>query len=433
MGDFIKDLKSDILDAMPDVNKLWAEYNAIVTLATVLPNARVIEKTSPLSLNLLIMIIGAPGIKKSLPMSKFTYPILKEAGETVDIDFLLPSRSSVEGFIRYVANNEHQGVGIIIRDEFSGMFKQLRKADWQSDGMEFLSEMYDGTFQKRVTTSHGLHYIEELYANLITATTQYFLSKLDHYFFIQGTGNRFLYCYSDPEEYEPEELDSTEYFREDWGDIRHKIINKYANKLANIYRLNITKIYVGRNVGDIWVEYKSKCEKEWKQRLIEDPQGWDYHPVKRYPELALKLAGIYAVSRDMDRLISLKSVNSVIINASDMKNSIKLMGMNRENFRNIVELKNKSIPQSKPYSMEDEVRTIITVLDDTNLITSSQWYDLQIITANLNKFNKLKKTSVLKGWVDEILWRDLLGDQKQKMIKMVGINQSSKFYRLRKK
>ena len=56
--------------------------------------------------------------------------------------------------------------------------------------MEFISEMYDGNFQKRFTTSHGLNMAESIYGNLITATTPHFITLLDPQFFIQGTGEQ---------------------------------------------------------------------------------------------------------------------------------------------------------------------------------------------------------------------------------------------------
>ena len=211
MSDFIEDLKNDILRSMSDASPVWAEFCAIAPLATILKDAKIIEQEKPMHLNLMMLMVAPPGIKKSLPMTSFTYPILKETGRLIGKDLILPSRSSVPGFIKEVnrkigerknSNGEitHEGIpthdqGIIMRDEFSAMFEGMRKDGWQSDGMEFISEMYDGIFQKRATTSHGLNFVENLYANLISCTTYRFLGMMDPEFFIQGTGNRFLYCH----------------------------------------------------------------------------------------------------------------------------------------------------------------------------------------------------------------------------------------------
>jgi len=138
MVDFIEELKSDMITAMPDISSDWAEINAIMPLTTVLKGVKIVEREGMLPLNILAMIIGPPGIKKSLPMFRFTKPIIEATG-----DYLLPSRSSVEGFIDYISEKDKEGTclhnqGIILRDEFGGLFNQIRSTDWQSDAMEFI-------------------------------------------------------------------------------------------------------------------------------------------------------------------------------------------------------------------------------------------------------------------------------------------------------
>ena len=68
MPDFVEDLKNDILESMPDTSPDWAELCAIMPLAVALPNARIIEKTNELKLNIIALMVGHPGIKKSLPI-----------------------------------------------------------------------------------------------------------------------------------------------------------------------------------------------------------------------------------------------------------------------------------------------------------------------------------------------------------------------------
>lgn len=418
MFDFIDSLKCDILQAMPDVCPDWAEYNAIIQLSTILKDARIIEQEKPLHLNLIMVMIAPSGIKKSLPMTAFTYPILKETGSLIKKDLILPSRSSVPGLIKLLNKTEGDRVdkdgniiekglpihnqGIMIRDEFSGLFKGMRTEGWQSDGMEFISEMYDGIFQKRATTTHGLHKVEGLYANLITCTTYYFLGKMDPEFFTQGTGNRILYCHYGADEYEVKNIDPDEYFKESWGDERKDSLDRYAELLKKIYDRNIKKVYIGGG-GDIYANYRRQCETEWKQKCEEDPLGWDYYPIKRYPELALKLSAIYAISHRSEVILSIpddKWDHTVCVERKHMERAIATVERNREHFRKIVEIKNRMIPMEKPKSNEAKAKYALGILANSpgGMLPSAEWLAL-MPESNSNKKYGIKRYCLSKGWV----------------------------------
>ena len=417
---------------MPDISPLWAEYCSISTLAPVLQNARIIEKEKPMSLNLIMLMIGPPGIKKSLPMFAWTYPILKSLGEKIGRELLIPSRSTVEGLIKYVNDTEVgqplRDAGIIIRDEFSGLFNQLRNANWQSDGMEFISEMYDGIYQKRVTTTHGLNDIETLYANLISATTPYFIEKLDSEFFIQGTGNRFLYCYLELKDYTVEEIDPVDYFRQSWGNERKGSLDKHTTRLEKLYNKNITEIYVDGEAALLYSQYKKNCEMEWKAKGVKDPYGWAYHPIKRYPELALKLSGLYSISAFIDSIPDMPTnPPEVIVLKEHMEKAISLVEENRKSFKKIVELKDKIIPREKPTSLQGKARAIAAVFIDVEgkILTSGSWFDKQDITENTNLFNKLKQICLDREWVKEIDHNELTEEEVERL----GIQAATKVYR----
>ncbi len=426
MGDFISDLKKDILTAIPDVQELWAELCAIAPLATILHNAHIVEKIAPMKLNLIMLAIGPPGISKSLPMMNWALPIIERTGRRIERDLLLPSRSSVPGFIKYVNEGNEEGqiprnVGILIRDEFSGMFKELRKADWQSDGMEFISEMYDGTFQKRATIKDGVIEINNLYASMITATTPYFVNKLDNEFYIQGTGNRILYSFYDIEQWNPEEIDPIDFFSKNWQ-YRNKKFDEYAYKLQQLHEKEVRQIYVDSEPGTLWAEYKLKCDQEWKEKHKKDPLGWEHHPIKRYAEFALKLAGIYATSENVDKITNFiseerweKQEHCIPLNINHMQRAIELVEKNRENFKQMVILKNKNIPRVKPTSLEDKAKSMLIPLTNAKvgILTSSQWRKKQDITASPNEFTQLKDICVNKGWAIQIDEKDVPNDIKE--------------------
>lgn len=434
MSDFIEDLKGDILKAMPDVSPVWAEFNAIITLSTLLNKARIIEQEKPLGLNLIMLIIAPPGIKKSLPMTSFTYPILKETGELIGKDLILPSRSSVPGFIKVLNEREEDVInrkgeviqrgepihnqGIVIRDEFSGLFKGMRTEGWQSDGMEFISEMYDRIFQKRATTKHGLHAVEDLYGNLLSCSTYHFLSMMDPEFFTQGTGNRFLYCHYGADEYEVKPIDSEEYFRESWGSKRDNTINKYSGLLRNIYNKCIKKIYITGG-GELYGNYRERCEIEWKEECEKDPMGWKHHPIKRYPELALKLAGIYAVSNKIERIIKMPDEKwdySVCVEERHMKKAIMTVERNREHFKEIVAIKGKNIDKEKPKSIEDEAKYALGFLASApeQILSSVKWLAL-IPYGNRNKKIEIKRYCLIKGWIEVVGYKEVDEETREKL------------------
>jgi hypothetical protein len=437
MGDFINDLKKDIRIAIPDISEDWAEFCAIAPLSTILHEARVIEKTAPLKLNLFMITIGPPGIGKSIPMLDWTKSIIQRTGDLINRDLLLPPRSSVEGFIKYVCGenceepNPPRNTGILIRDEFSGMFRGLRSKDWQSEGMEFLSEMYDGTFQKRYTTRHGLNLIDDLYASLITATTPYFTSELDKEFYIQGTGNRFLYSFHDIEEYNPEKTDPLDYFSEKWS-FRNKKIDEYAKRLQKLYNKKIHRLIIHQEPGKLWSDYEYDCKKEWKEKLKKDPLGWDFHPIKRYPELALKLSGIYAISDKADKIIQYTDTrwemeeHDLSIGEKHMKRAIDLLDRNQENFKNLVKMKMKYIPQKKPKSIEDMARLMARTIANSKegILPWKEWRETQSISGNRNEIFQLRDICVRRGWVKEINQKEV----PKKIRNRFEVYPSTKFY-----
>lgn len=421
MPDFVEDLKSNMLKVMPDASPLWCEFCAIAPLATILHDAQIIEQERPMNLNLFMMMVAPPGIKKSLPMFSFTYPIIRRLCDDIDMNLLIPERYTVEGMISYVnaggvGGVQRRDVGLIIRDEFSGLFKQLRKVDWQSDGVEFISEMYDGTYKGRTTVSHGYQRLENFYVSMLTATTPYFLSMMDNEFFIQGTGNRFMYCSYGMEKYKVQRIDWETYFNESWEKKQNDLISGNANLLMNLHRREIRKIYVCGG-AELYADYKYNCELEWKHKGIKDPMGWSYHPIKRYPEIALKLAGLYAISARAHLIIKMSKErwdHSISIEKKHMERAIATIERSREHFEEIVRIKEKHIPRAKVETQENRAKAIVITLMTSKygMLDAGQWFEAQIIAKSDRDFHMLRRACISQKYVDVLTFKDLTEEQK---------------------
>jgi len=411
--DYIEGLKGEILTAFPDTSPLWAEYNSLITLSTALPHAKIKTKRGQLKLNFIILGIGIPGIVKSLPLSGFTWPILKRFGERIGMDVILPNRSSVEGFIGYVSEKDGEKLkhpfGAIIRDEFSGAFQQMRNAGWQSDGMEFVSEMYDNIFQKRATLSHGLHYIEEMYSNLISCSTYHFIGCMDAQFFTQGTGNRFLYDHLDIKKLNVNK-DKKDVYEEIWAESRPKIHNNYSEMLANVYESKVGYDGMFVNTSDeassLLNDFKYKKDLEWKKRALDDPYGWDYHYLRRQYEFTLKLAGLYSVSEIADRILTIptKYRDKSIIGKQHVERAIALVEQSNDKFKEIVRIKRETVEQEKPTSKKELARSMLPSLARSKdmILTTTQWFDQIDTITNPNKKEELKKICLVNGWIEII-------------------------------
>ncbi len=414
--DFIEELKQDIIKAHPDINELWAEICALIPLATVIPEALIHDKEGPLHLNIYALGVGPAGIKKSLPLFQWTFQLILRTGKLVGKDFLLPNRSSVPGFIDFVSKQDEHGnyirnQGAILRDEFTGWFREMRDAHWQNDALEFISEMYDGTAQKRMTLSHGLKNPPMMYVNILSATTFDFTNVMDDRFYKQGTGNRILYVFFDPEKYIVSKIDPVDYFREENRGDYESLMEKYSKTLEKTYRRNIRSIGMDPDAAALWAEFKHKCDLEWHTKLRAEPNGWSFHPIRRYPEYALKLSGIYSVSEFIE-----SQVPEIVVTEKAMRRAISLVEKCGESFRNIVKMKTTYKPQKKVESIFEQAKTELMKLASApdGMMNLRDWYASMDTTKNRNEKLELKEFSKLKGWVQEFEYSELSSEQREK-------------------
>jgi len=253
-----------------------------------------------------------------------------------------------------------------------------------------------------MTRSGGLRVVKDLYVTMLTATTYQFVTRVDPQFFTQGTGNRFLYIHYGADEYKPKK-EEEEYFYGYWGDKQGEYIEYYSKLLRNLKNKIKDNWLIYVSDSEEWLDYKYKCETEWKDKSLKDPLGWMHHPIKRYPELALKLGGIYQISKFIESIPRMpeKLFDNFPIQSEAIAKGISMVERCRRHFEEIVKIKLKSFPREEPKSLEDVARAFMVPLLDGKTMTTMEWYNKQTVTSNNNKMQKLKALCIENGWVVE--------------------------------
>lgn len=233
---FVEDYRDFILEHVP-TNKDWAESVAINVFNTVLgKDIEIHTQIGKLNTNLFFLCIGPSGLaQKTNPLKYYALPTLTRYGEETQLEPILPSRFSVEGMIEYLSTT--QSVGIIIRDEFSSVFKDKGKS-YIADILEFFSELYDGLLQKRYTRKAKLEHTANVCVSLLGATPPYVFTLMDLNFFVQGTGNRILYILTKATD--PEKTDRRFFWGKDQYTVDEELEN-YVQRLVK-FRKNLQKI-----------------------------------------------------------------------------------------------------------------------------------------------------------------------------------------------
>ena len=414
--DFITELTAEIIDIFKGINPLWAEACARSTLATILDKVKISYLGKPLSLNEYNICIGPPGAIKSLSMD-FCDEILEETNNKTKYCFILPSKFSSASMIEHLSEirKDSKGYppkykhshGIIIRDEFTSLFKQARKTEWALDMLEFLSEMYDGQIRKKRTIERGEEKSPKVYVNLLTATTFDFIAKVDDDFFNQGTGTRFLYTIIKPEEIELKKFE-WKHFQKGVEEDRQDIINKFAEWLKNLYKVTeLQRLQLSYDTFKLWNDYNTTIKQKWLRLLSKDPLNWEYPYLNRLPEYVLKLAGLYAISRQIDFIIRLKEndrteqLKEIKIDIEDFYRAKKTVNAHHKSFKKFIELRATITGRMKPVSHMSVVDSIVEVLKNmpNGMSNYSQWFATQTVCSSETTFQKYKMTAIVTGKV----------------------------------
>lgn len=293
---FIEDFRDLVLEHIP-THPLWAETCAMSILGTVLGRERYIAtKKGRLRLNLYAVYIGASSIAhKSLPLNNFVAPLL----EMISLDdreaaYLLPDSFSTEGMTSHLAENG--GVGIIIRDEMTGLFKESMHKGYLTDEMEYYSKLYDGRPIRRVTRRSGLEYVSGCHISLLAATTPYVYDVMRREFFLQGTGNRIIWLLSDKNSIEPKRHSELTYFRQAYGADTDASLQEMASRLMLLRDGGFTHATVDFDCAKILVDHEFGLQKQISEFFKENPLDLRCSYLGRLHEFVLKLLALKAFS-----------------------------------------------------------------------------------------------------------------------------------------
>jgi len=319
--DFIEQV-AEFIEKTTHTSPQWAESIAASLLSTMMGPERYISDTKGrLNLNVWFLCVGPSGIgQKTTPLKNYMLPILSKATEILDYPLILPSRYSVEKMIGYL--DEHN-LGIIIRDEFTAMFKEAYSKEYMADSLEFLSELYDGIIHPRATWAHGVNKMKRCYVNLIAASTPYIYKVMKPDFFIQGTGNRIFIVLFDIDNVDKEKLNHETFFRGPiFEDKREQFIDEVAETLARIRHCNVNYIIPDEDASEIWANFEYECRGLAIDRFKKNTFDLHYSYLSRLPEMTLKLSGVYAMSRSWNTLTLSGCPSELMILEMDMKKAV---------------------------------------------------------------------------------------------------------------
>lgn len=312
---FIGEFKDSILAKIP-TSEDWAESIATAIMsASVGKNKFVMTKVGPLNLNTFFMIVGTSGLaNKTTPLKYFARPMIEEIESVLEqngskTDLTMPSRFSIEGLIEYFSKGNDEG--IVIRDEFTSALKDASK-DYLADFVEFLSEVYDCSVQKRYTRAAKLEQTKRVYISFLGATTPFLYTILNPSFFNQGLGNRLMFCIDVPREAKEENPDV--YFSRTSSDDEREVQEQrrtWALRLVNLRNSVVRNIVPGENDGKLLVKFKYELEREMSDRYNHDQYDLMAPYLARSAEMSFKLTALHFLSKTYYDPVDLNPVTTL--------------------------------------------------------------------------------------------------------------------------
>lgn len=365
----------------------WAECVATSMLSTVMGSKRYISNViGRLPLNVWYMCVGPSGLaKKTVPLKNYLLPIMLGVGKGEKL--VMPNRFSVEGIIKYFPED---GTGTIIRDEFTGLLKESKSKDYVVDLLEFLSELYDGTVQKRATISNKVNEIKHCYVTFITATTAYLYKIMRPEFYTQGTGNRILIELFDIDSIAEGERNPEDFFQgREFDKKRDDFIYEVTDILNSIKKCNVRIFSPDDNAAIEWTKFENECRQIAKSSYKRDMYDLHYSYVARSAEMALKLSGIYTISRNWNRVLIKETPNVLVIEKEDMVRAINKSKYHYQQFCKMLDL----------WRQRPEMRTVSTLNEQASAV-----YDTLRLKQCGVTWSELR---TLLKW-DDYVWRAVL-------------------------
>jgi hypothetical protein len=352
-------------------NRLWARILAIIALGTAIgSNIRIIDKQSPMHLNIFALNVGASGLaRKTLPILYYFQPVLERLSRLVGAKMLLPQSFTSEGLHGYFLSNEVvekeavrtvQLGGCIVSDEFSRFVKETQKKKYMAGQLEFLSELYDGHIKSRYTKTDKYLQSVEVCVNLIAASTPHLLTVMTEDFYTQGTGNRFLYLYSGQGEIKIENPE--EYFMP-LGNECDTLLDRFAKKLQAYHENTKNRCLIfSPEASKTLVEYKYEKEKEAANLFYKNQLDIVYSYVTRLPQFCFKIAGLKAIDRTGSRPWSSDIDHAVDVSVEDAHYATKVVDEHFKEFQTIVGLWGKIRREGLAKYRRSDIETIKDVI-----------------------------------------------------------------------
>ena len=294
---------TDFLVEQTDTNYDWAESIATSVLSTVLGSRRYLyTKQGAVKMNLFFLYIGPSGLaKKSLPMTNFGQPLIEKYDELMGYSAMdppkrteLPRRFSLEGMISYL--NEENQEGLLWKDEFTSMFKEANK-EYMSGLIEFVSELVDGRLGARYTNKNKLQLPQDVYVNVIAATTPYIYDVISNDFFLQGTGNRVLYLIYDGKYKAQDIVDTEKYFGSYNKELHDSDQDEYAKNLTLLGNSQLNYLQPIDEAGQMWLKWRNELDERVASKYKESMFDVTTVYLGKAAINTLKLAGILRYSR----------------------------------------------------------------------------------------------------------------------------------------
>ncbi|MEM2271996.1 MAG: hypothetical protein QXP56_04930 [Archaeoglobaceae archaeon] len=279
----------------------------------------------------------------------------------------------MEGLIEYLSQHAE---GIIIRDEVSSFFKELQGSkSYLPDLPEIMSQLYDGTVQKRYTRKAKLEKVLNCYINFIGASTPYLYDVMDMCDFIQGVGNRILW-----EVWKKQENHSFTLFPErKFLEERDARIDEFAEKLVKLRNSMFTQLEPDPNVKSQIDRFKSEWDMKAHEIAQKDVRDLRCGYYARVGELCIKLAGLYTISRLWEVLPSSR-LGEVLITQQDFERAKSRMEHYIQQFEQLLVDWRTQPETPKPVSHKFSKDAFVDVVRRKGIITRAEllkitgWY-----------------------------------------------------------
>ena len=193
----IAKLDALLLDRFP-ITPSFARAGSASLVSSALYNAVLLDTMGPVKPNVWFIHLARSGEYKTPVIN-----VIRRLALEFNPNVVAPPKFTPEGFTEYITGSERRGrvvqphpVNFIIRDEVSQLVGELNTQRLNLM-LEYLSMLWDGYIEGYYTRGFGFEGKIEVYTSFFGVSTEYFLSKLNESFFIQGLGNRIMWSVGD--------------------------------------------------------------------------------------------------------------------------------------------------------------------------------------------------------------------------------------------